>query len=315
LDTDPAGLGDSDDPVVVIDGMNVCVVWKDTRSGLRDIRLNHSADGGATWQLADSRLDTDAAGSSDSDEHRIRIQGTDVFVVWEDDRNGNHDIFMNRSTDGGATWLGADVRIDSGAGTSLGPVVSSSGLDVHVAWRDDRNGDYDIYYNHSADGGVTWQANDLRLDSDASGVDSQEVEIAVDGVNVYVCYKDQRNGGGDDDVFINVSNDAGATWLPSDMRLDTGNGDSDGPRICADAGNVYVCWEDTKAGLDDVYLRYSTDAGATWIPAELYAESPPAGSFDSSGQRMSCSGNAVWIVWHEDRNGDLDVFVNGGVLP
>ena len=32
-------------------------------------------------------LDTDAAGSAGSGNPRIRIQGTDVYVVWEDERN------------------------------------------------------------------------------------------------------------------------------------------------------------------------------------------------------------------------------------
>jgi hypothetical protein len=34
-------------------------------------------------------------------------------VTWRDTRNGRDDIYFNRSPDGGATWLIADVRLDT----------------------------------------------------------------------------------------------------------------------------------------------------------------------------------------------------------
>ena len=34
-----------------------------------------------------------------------------------------------------------------------------------LVWRDDRNGNKDIFLNYSSDYGMTWQANDIRLDT------------------------------------------------------------------------------------------------------------------------------------------------------
>ena len=40
--------------------------------------------------------------------------------------------------------------------------VASSGNDVHVVWYDSRDGNYEIYYKRSTDGGISWEA-DTRL--------------------------------------------------------------------------------------------------------------------------------------------------------
>ena len=56
-----------------------------------------------------------------------------IYVTWENDKNGNKNIYFNRSDDYGVTWLANDIRLNDirldtddipGAHTSLFPQIS-----------------------------------------------------------------------------------------------------------------------------------------------------------------------------------------------
>jgi hypothetical protein len=105
-----------------------------------------------------------------------------VHIVWEEDRNGNGEIYYKNSADGGINW-GADTQITNNPANSLGPSVSVYGLVVHVTWIDNRDGGgYEVYYKRSTDGGFSW-GEDKRL-RNAAG-DSQYANIAVSGSVVH----------------------------------------------------------------------------------------------------------------------------------
>jgi hypothetical protein len=109
-------------------------------------------------------------------------------------------------------WLPTALRINTGdapgANSSTSPTISSSGNNVYFVWRDSRNNPpatNDIYFNYSTDGGVTWQASDIRLDTgDPPGASESEwPRISCSGENVYVVWRDQRNG--NSDIYFNTN--------------------------------------------------------------------------------------------------------------
>src|SRR5262249_9166614 len=141
----PATVDSSNAGVAAV-GSSVFVTWADTRNSpvnTYDIYFNRSLDGGATWLTQDVRLDTDAPGSSNSNNPRIAASGSSVYVVWRDTRNGAGDIYFNRSLDGGVTWSTQDVRLDTdapGAAESQDVQIAASGSRVFAVWWDQRNG-------------------------------------------------------------------------------------------------------------------------------------------------------------------------------
>ncbi|MEB2283430.1 MAG: hypothetical protein OZ922_01985 [Myxococcales bacterium] len=74
----------------------ICVAWQDDRGGTNDVYFKRSTDGGATFS-ADERVDDTGAGVSAQTAPAVAIDATGggrCYVVWEDTRNGNSDVFV-----------------------------------------------------------------------------------------------------------------------------------------------------------------------------------------------------------------------------
>jgi len=106
----------------------------------------------AQWQ-PDVRLtnDTSASYTSANNAWCIAANGSVVHVVWQDKRDSNWEIYYKRSTDSGLTW-GTDVRLTNNSSFSQNPFISVSQTAVNVVWKDDRDGNYEIYYKRDPTG-------------------------------------------------------------------------------------------------------------------------------------------------------------------
>jgi len=305
-------------PEVAASGASVFVVWNDDRvDWAPSIYFNRSLDAGATWQAQDLRIDRAPPGQF-AWTPQIASIGSSVYATWEDQRNGTSDIYLNRSTDNGQTWLATDRRLDTGdppgAATSLFPRIAVSGSSVHVVWTDMRHQTTltsDIYFNRSLDGGLTWMASDVRLNlgSPPGAVLAWLPTIAASGSSVYVAWEDLRLG--PVHVFFNRSGDAGGTWLPTAIQLDPTTNLSVHPRLAASGPLVVMVAEGSRGLQPDVICNRSTDSGATWLPAEIRLN----GGTSSPALRVyhpqiAISGAEVYVTWEDLRNGNTDVFFN-----
>src|SRR6266571_252484 len=186
----------------------VYVVWWDfSRS---NIYFDWSSDRGTTWHTDKRVNDRDGSASGGGWQLSIPAMNVDqnsgaIYVAWPDLRNGNLDIYMSGSTDGGLTWS-ANKRVndDSGSTTQymVDLAIDSHGT-VHAAWEDKRSGAWNIYYSNSTDGGATWAAN-LRVSSeDTPGSYNRPGDyFAIEaGPNDYI-YVIWTDGRGDDfDIY------------------------------------------------------------------------------------------------------------------
>ena len=253
-------------PHIAAAGTNVFVTWRDNRSGSLDVFLRASTDSGATFG-AEMRMDTGTpAGSSSSFDPAIAASGTAAWVVWIDDRDtGSFDVWMNRSTDNGATWLANAVQLDQDPlhHDSIEPhVVSPAAGVVLVSWLDYRFGQPDPYSTRSSDSGATFAAP-IRLDTSTTpgASASHDIDMAASGTLVAVVWADSRSGL--TDVYANFSLDQGVTFQPQDYRLDSsaaGSSDSETPRVWATTGAFHTVWVDHRRGASCPY------AGTTSCP-------------------------------------------------
>lgn len=318
LDTDAAGQARSRTPKLCCDGLAVRVAWVDERDDPGDIYATASTDGGNTWG-ANVRVDTDS-GLFEQRNAQICCAGINVYVAWQDARSGFDDIHFNVSTDGGASFLPADVRVDVGEppgdNNSFDPALCCEGDNVYVAWEDLRNGALrDIFLNYSRDGGVTWQAAPARIDTDAPGSGfSENVRLCCSGDNVYAVWRDQRDSPGNafiDNTWFNASNDGGVTW-GTDQRLDTttpGTSETVANTICCLGDSVFVVWVDFRGGVRNIRANWSTDAGATFFADDVLVNASDAGS--ESDPNLCCDGTRVTFIWADERGGSQGIRARG----
>jgi hypothetical protein len=314
LPTNTPGIDQAHRPRVAASGTNVYAAWVDGRNGPnQDVFFRRSIDGGTTWVAPDVRLDSGLAGAANSTSVEIAAVGTNVYVVWQDFRNGQPDVFFNRSTDGGVTWLANDVRLDTdpaGAAPSFSARIAAAGTDVYVVWQDGRGGSLDVRANVSNDGGTTWLAADLRLDTDPLPHPSVEIAVAADGAGAVVTWTDSRLG--PNHVFANRTTDHGVTWLATDVRVDVfaGTNSAGSSTVALQGGVAWIAWTDTRAGSPEIRFSKSTDGGATWLAADVRLDTRPAGGA-STLPNLCADAGFVFVVWQDTRDGQPDVRFQG----
>jgi len=84
-------------PALAADGARLFVAWQDDRLGNGDVFFTTSDDGGATF-AASERVDDTGDGQSGQARPSLALAGAGrkrrCLVVWEDDRNGDADVYL-----------------------------------------------------------------------------------------------------------------------------------------------------------------------------------------------------------------------------
>ncbi len=255
----------SQQPSIDAQGQTVILMRSDNISGSYEIYYRRSTDAGITWG-ADTRL-TNSAGSKLNPA--VKIEGSNVYVVWDDGRNGaNTEIYFNRSTDNGITWQ-SDTRLTNFAQPSSNASFSVSGSQLHIAWQDYRDGNAEVYYKNSTDGGTTWSP-DMRITN--NGSNSWNPSIFAEGPHVHIAWEDNRDG--NYEVYYNVSSNNGVTW-GADTRLTNAADNSNRPNLTVSGSKVHVVWHDYRDGNFEIYYKQNP-AGNT-IGIENISSEIPSG--------------------------------------
>src|SRR5206468_1654457 len=179
------------------------------------------------------------------------------------------------------------IRVNSAGGSAqqVGPwqiPIPAMNVDpnsggIAIAWPDVRNGNQDIFFAYSTDGGATWGTNH-KINDDAGSTSQWMVDLAIDGTGkVHAAWEDGRTGGWN----ISYANTAarGATWT-TNLRVSSedtsGTYNRPGDYFSIEAGPndyVYVIWTDGRGQNFDIY--YARNPG--FPGATLMASTNPAG--------------------------------------
>ncbi len=160
---DPAGnvfvSTDAFDPVTGAN-LNYIQVSKITGGGTTLVQ-NARAVNPASWVTSGSSI---GASFRAFTIPQIAADAHGVYVVFDDVRLGNSNVYITRSTDGGGSWT-APLRInDITTGQHFFPTIVASGGIVDVAWYDSRFNTQtpmtalDVFFTNSNDGGVSFSA-------------------------------------------------------------------------------------------------------------------------------------------------------------
>ncbi|HEY5648975.1 MAG TPA: hypothetical protein VIU33_05720, partial [Nitrospiria bacterium] len=114
-----------------------------------------------------------------------------------------------------------------------------------LRWAESRQGDADIYFSESLDGGVTFSKN-IRLNDDGDRVAQAFPSLSVNRRgDVAVAWEDFRNG--DSDIYL-TKRPAGGLFGPNQrVNDDPGGIEQYHPSLALDsAGAAFVIWTDSR---------------------------------------------------------------------
>jgi hypothetical protein len=288
---------------------NIYAVWHAGPTGSRDIYFAKLAEGAGSFG-GSTRLTADPA---DQCNPAIALGSSDkLYVVWQDNRRGNWDVYVSTSVDG-VNWSAERLVTDSND-NQINPAIAidrSSPNRAHIVWEHyGTDNNYDIYIGTSSDAFATKTVS--QITSVVS--DQTEPAIAVDSGNtVYVVWTDYRNGSSD--IYGAASS---GSWTNKAVVSGGSGSNQSSPAIAAEtAGSIlHLLWVDDTPGNKDVYYA-ATDG----LPS-----GPLTGSSiidDSSGRNQvepaiavtGSTGNnlEIFACWQDRRNvagaiGDTDLY-------
>ena len=244
-------------PSVAFDGTNYMIVWANsTQNGSYDIygaRVNTS---GVVLDPAGFPIST--AGRAQVFPHII-FGDTNYFVVWEDRRNTNADIYGARVDTSGKVLDTLGIPISTQIDRESSPSVAFDGTNYFVVWEDRRNDPYysDIYGARVTSSGVVIDTLGIPI---SEAVYNQEYpSLAFDGTNYFVVWQDKRNG--DYDIYGTRVDLSGAVLDTSGIPISVRSRDQRHPSVVFDGRNYVVVWEDYRNGRPDIYGAYVSVSG------------------------------------------------------
>ena len=247
------------------------------------------------------------------------------YLLWQDVQDSQAGrVFFMRSLDRGQSWAPEAYELDrdkpSGARSSSPRLASDGHGNVYAAWWTKyRDGKKDVLVRTSRDGGASFgPAVKVNLEHGAF-----PPEVSADGKgHLYVVWSDERTAGGDESqrgrsaghrLYVNRSDDYGATWLAQDLQL-SGEASSQGrvmqawPQVRSDdQGHVYVIWFDTRDGGGSIYFRASDDFGRTW--REERRVKGGAGDVEGPMEMAADAQGHLYIAWADNREGEYGIYL------
>jgi hypothetical protein len=237
---------------------------------------------------------------SRSNAHCIVAKNDTLHLVWFDDRPGNHEVFYMRSTDAGLSWS-QDTILSGQGNLSTNPSITTSGSNVHLVYQDMRDGNWEIYYKGSTDGGTSWTIDKRLTNNPAS---SNIPSVAANEQFVHAVYQDPRDGNGGPEIYYRRSTDGGNFW-DTNLRLTNAAGYSEYPSICTSGSTMHVAWQDERDGNEEIYYKRSSDNGSNWgTDTRLTVDNDY-----SRNPSISAVGSIVHVAWSDGRDSDeLEIY-------
>lgn len=280
-------------PQVSVSGTFVYVAWvNQTEAGSSpDILFSASANNGQTFSVSKLNLSNDRAATAPV----MAASANNVYVAWQDNSTGAHDMFLKTSTNNGSGFGPAQNlsknTVSSGA-RSFGEQIVVAGSNVYAVWTKDTptaTPDSTTFAASTNSGASFGVATQLTI----SGK-TLHPQVAATGSNVYVLWEDDSTPG-TAVATLAASYNNGANFN-TPIVLSSITGFAQLPQLAISGTNVYVTWYDTSSTTNTVFFRSSADNAATFGSNQNLSTN----SGLLTGAVIAASGSKVYVAWQDD---------------
>ena len=296
-------------PVIAMSSSgNFIITWQDYRNGNYDIYTQRYNSNGTT--LSTNYKVNDDTGTSGQEFPSIAIDDSGNFVItWEDYRNGDWDIYAQRFNSAGSPHsTNFKVNDDAGAFSNKSPCIATdSSGNFTITWRDERNGNSDIYAQRFIFSGIPLGSNFKVNDDTAITYQGYPVIATNVSGSFAITWQDYRNG--NRNIYAQRYNSSGSP-SGSNFRVndDTGAADQYSPTIAMDDSDFFtIVWQDDRNKNFDIYAqRYSP---ASTPLGSNFKVNKDIGTFDQEDPAISADGSGDFILaWQDYRKGNWDIY-------
>lgn len=238
-----------------------------------------------------------------------------VIVVWQDQRNGNYDIFAQAINEDGKEFVERHALDPRWGNETTNTAVCAAGWFAEqsqlvpdgqggaiIVWSDYRDGSYSVIYAQrvSASGAALWAGNGVAVCTAA--IDQYEPQLVPDGQGgAIITWEDWRDGDGWDIYAQRLDASGIALWTANGVAVCTAAFDQYVPQLVPDGqGGVIIAWWDSRSGsYYDIYAqRMSTSGETMWIASGI----PICTGFGEWQSQMVSDGQGgAIIVWRSNR--------------
>ncbi len=187
-------------------GTGAVITWQDERTGSGDPNIyaqKVNSSGTAQWTADGLPVCTQA---NYQQEPKITFDGSSgAIIAWQDNRNGNSDIYAQRIDAGGSVlWTGTPngAPVCTLAGTQVNPTITNEGSGGAIlAWTDSRNigtTSSDIYAQKIDANGTAQWGTDIEISRNSAQQNYPAIANTGSGSAV-VSWYDYRNS--DNDIY------------------------------------------------------------------------------------------------------------------
>jgi len=236
--------GDSRAPSIAYTGRGWGTAWHDNRDGNNEIYFASLSETGALLS-ANIRV-TDDWG--DSQNPSIAWTGSDFGIFWQDDREGNDEIYFQLISELGGISM-SPVRVTTAAGSSSDPSAVWTGSEFVVAWQDDAEGNSEINLARLSALGAMITAS-LRMTNDPAA--SETPSLVWTGSELAFAWSDSRM---DDDYEVFLQRVlADGFPVGSEIRITEEAGRSANPSLAWTGSQFGISLKDDRDGDPDIFF-------------------------------------------------------------
>ena len=230
----------------------------------------------------------------------ISFDGTNFLVAWQDERNGNNDIYGTRVNQSGIVIDSAGIPISIDSTSQKNPSIAFDGTNFLIAWPDNRNGDDDIYCARVNQSGIVLDTTGIPISTEENS--QCFPSVLFDSTNYLIVWNDKRNG--NEDIYCARVSQSGIVLDTTGILISTMLAWMAAPAVSFNGTNYQIVWE---AGYNIYGARVSTsgivlDTSGILISTMVNQQTVPAVSFN---------GTNYLIVWEDSRGGDANADIYG----
>src|SRR5439155_1088765 len=260
-----------------------------------------------TW-AASVKVNSDA-GTTVQDHPAIAIgfeaPAAATYLVWDDARNSNADIFFSRRDPTTGIW-GTNVKVNTDSGTrgQTNPAISlDTSNNAYAAWQDDRDGHADIYFASLASGGSAWSAN-AKISDDPATAAQRSPRVGIDGTGtLIVAWLDDRAT--PSQIRMSRRPAGSSAWSASIQVTDAAARPLSAALAVRFDGKAYLTFHDNRGTSTDVYGTEYDPWLNSWSTSTLVSDDP--GSANQQSPTVAYTSGEIVASWRDDRAGNANV--------